>query len=201
MRILFQGDSVTDVGRDREDFNNLGNGYVKLIAEQLGQAFECLNRGVSGNRVTDLQERWQEDCLDLKPDLLSILIGINDVWRRYDDDDPTSTEAYEAGYRDLLAKIRTETKAKLIILEPFLLHTTKERASWREDLDPKRSVAAKLAEEFDAVFIPMDSIFTEATKMKEPSYWAEDGVHPSEAGHRFIADTWVKKFMETKDDQ
>ncbi len=204
MRILFQGDSVTDVGRNREDFDGLGNGYVKFIVEQLSstqEGMECLNRGISGNRVIDLQERWQEDCLDLKPDVLSILIGINDVWRRYDSNDPTSVEAYEAGYRELLTKFRAETKAKLIILEPFLLHTTEERASWREDLDPKRRVAATLAEEFDAVFIPLDRVFTEATKEKVPNYWAEDGVHPSEAGHRLIAATWVKVFMEARDDQ
>lgn len=200
MRILFQGDSITDVGRDRSDFKDLGNGYVKIISEmmksrQVGDKIECLNRGISGNRVLDLQERWQEDCIDLKPDILSILIGVNDVWRRYDSDDPTSLEAFEAGYRDILRRFRALSHGKLVILEPFLLHVSDERASWREDLDPKRVVVATLAQEFDALYIPLDTYFSKASENKAPSYWAADGVHPTKAGHKMMAEIWIEKVV------
>ena len=206
MRILFQGDSITDVGRDKDSFSDLGNGYVKWIAEDLAASennrnMECLNRGISGHRVLELQGRWKKDCIDLKPDVLSILIGINDVWRRYDSNDPTTLEAFESGYMDILTSYRSLTDGKLMILEPFLLHTTEERAAWREDLDPKRKVVAKLAAEFNAVYIPLDSIFAAASEDQLPSYWAADGVHPSEAGHKLIAEAWIKKFKEFGYDQ
>lgn len=206
MRVLFQGDSITDVGRNRDDFKDLGNGYPSIIAEHYQAAasnppIEWLNRGISGHRVVDLQERWQEECIDLKPDILSILIGINDVWRRYDSNDPTSVQAFEAGYRDLLRRFRAVSKAKIILIEPFLLHVSEERRRWREDLNPKRLVVAKLAEEFDALYIPMDVVFEQATKTKAPAYWAADGVHPTQAGHRLIADTWNKMVEEVGYDQ
>lgn len=206
MRVLFQGDSITDVGRNRDDFKDLGNGYPNIIAEHYQAAasnppIEWLNRGISGHRVVDLQERWQEECIDLKPDILSILIGINDVWRRYDSNDPTSVQAFEAGYRDLLRRFRAVSKAKIILIEPFLLHVSEERRRWREDLNPKRLVVAKLAEEFDALYIPMDGVFEQATKTKAPAYWAADGVHPTQAGHRLIADTWNKMVEEVGYDQ
>jgi len=201
MRILFQGDSITDTGRDRDSEGSLGAGYVNKVAEKLrvtypSRTYECLNKGISGNRVIDLQGRWQEDCLDLMPDVLSILIGVNDVWRKYDSNDPTHVEDFENIYRDILTQAQTKTQAKLILLEPFLLHTPADRAAWREDLDPKRLVVKKLAEEFKAVYIEFDQIMTEKALEKSPEYWAADGVHPTDAGHDLIADRWIEVALE-----
>lgn len=195
--VLFQGDSVTDTGRNREDINNLGEGYCKMIADKykvdhLERDVRFINKGISGNRLVDLQSRWQEDCIDLQPDVVSILIGINDVWRRYDDNDPTTAQEYEAGYREILTRVKEETRAKIIIMEPFLLHYPKDRLSWRVDLDPKRKVAQQLAEEFDADYIRLDDIFRKQVETNEPQFWAADGVHPTQAGHRLIAEELSK---------
>lgn len=195
-RVLFQGDSITDVGRNREDENGLGGGYPLLIAALLSAmhpelSVTVLNRGISGNRVKDLQARWQEDCLSLKPDWVSILIGINDMWRRYDSNDPTGAEAYEAGYRDILSQTK-RMGARMIILEPFLLPTDPDKATaWREDLDPKIQAARRLAREFDALYVPLDGLFAAACVQAAPAYWAADGVHPTPAGAGLIARAWL----------
>lgn len=151
-----------------------------------------LNRGVGGDRVKDMRARWQEDCLDLKPDWVSIMIGINDCWRRFDANDATSAWDFEAAYRDILVQVKQKTKARLIIMEPFLLHAREEQRQWRGDLDPKIEVARKLAEEFGAVVVPLDRLFSEACGAQPPAYWAGDGVHPSLPGHALIAQAWLK---------
>jgi len=193
--VLFQGDSVTDCGRDRADPGSLGGGYAAMTAAWFAAAHpgtpaRFMNRGISGNRVKDLQVRWSVDCLDLKPDWLSILIGINDCWRRYDSGDPTGVEGFEAGYRGILEPAR-KAGIRLVLMEPFVLHITPERASWREDLDPKIAVVRKLAREYSAKLVPLDSMFREACGEREPSFWAADGVHPSAAGHAFISRAWL----------
>ncbi|MDR0401007.1 MAG: GDSL-type esterase/lipase family protein, partial [Treponema sp.] len=135
--VLFQGDSITDCDRSREDGNDLGNGYPAKIAglwrnlyPGLGPRF--LNRGISGNRVRDLTARYDADFRALKPDLVSILIGINDTWRRYDSGDPTSTEAYEKNYRILLENLKRDLPgAAIVIMEPFLLNSDPAKAQWR----------------------------------------------------------------------
>ena len=124
--ILFQGDSVTDAGRSREDDAQLGLGYPRLVSSLLSASYpelglQFINRGISGNRVRDLKARWSEDCLELKPDILTILIGINDCWRRYDREDPTSPEQYEEDYRWILTQTQERTAAQIILLEPFVL--------------------------------------------------------------------------------
>jgi lysophospholipase L1-like esterase len=194
--VLFQGDSITDAGRSREDDTQLGGGYANMVAAWYSAAHperkvRFLNRGISGHRVKDLQSRWQADCLDLKPDVLSILIGINDVWRRYDSNDPTTCDAYEAAYRDILTQVRENLDTRIILLEPFVLPTPPDREAWAEDLDPKRQAAARLAEEFDAAFVPLHSMFQDASQHREAGFWAGDGVHPSQAGHALIAQGWL----------
>lgn len=197
-RILFQGDSVTDCGRDRQIFNSPGNGYVSMIAGMLSALQpelgpECLNRGISGNRTGDLLKRWKEDCLELKPDVLSILIGINDVWRRYDRNLPTSVETYRENYRQLLEQtVQALPQVKLIFLEPFLLPVPEDRISWREDLDPKIDAARHLAREFKATYVPLDGIFNTASTIQPSAFWAQDGVHPTPAGHGLIAKSWLE---------
>jgi len=196
--VLFQGDSVTDAGRNYQNDNELGWGYPMLISSWFSAMYpekkvRFINRGISGHRVCDLQNRWSKDCLDLKPDVLSILIGINNTWRRYDSNDPTSTADFEKGYRDLLEKTKKNTKAKIILCEPFVLPVPADRLTWREDLDPKINVVRNLAIEYQCQLVPLDGVFAQAATRREPAFWASDGVHPSSAGHALIAQTWLKE--------
>lgn len=194
--ILFQGDSITDWYRSRENDNDLGTGYVNFIAAYLDATYpekriKFINRGISGNRVVDLLNRWDEDCIALKPDLVSILIGINDCWRRYDRNDPTSVEDFEKNYRKILTQIKERLDAKIVLCEPFVLPYPEDRKQWREDLDPKIQVVRKLSLEFDTLYVPFDGIFASACAKREPAFWAEDGVHPTYAGHALMAKTWL----------
>jgi lysophospholipase L1-like esterase len=195
--VLFQGDSITDAGRSRDNNALLGGGYANAVAAWFGMLHpelqvRFLNRGISGNRVRDLQARWQADCLDLKPDWVSIMIGINDTWRHYDRNDPTAAADYAAGYREILQRTRAEAGARLILLEPFVLPYPEDRKGWREDLDPKIAAVRDLAREFGALYIPLDGLFAAAAARREPAFWAADGVHPSQAGHAFIARHWLQ---------
>ncbi|WP_409345227.1 SGNH/GDSL hydrolase family protein [Paenibacillus sp. MBLB4367] len=195
--VLFQGDSITDAGRIKENGADLGRGYALMTAGLYGSrhpenGVAFLNRGISGNRVKDLQGRWQEDCIDLKPTIVSIYIGINDTWRRYDRNDPTSAESYEAGYRELLTRTKEELGAKIVLIEPFVLPVPEDRRTWREDLDPKITVVRELAREFGALLVPLDGLFAQASMHEKPAFWAPDGVHPSPAGHALIAKAWLQ---------
>lgn len=196
-RILFQGDSVTDVGRLREEEDNLGFGYPMMVASFFAAKYPekkvCfLNRGNGGERVRDLEKRWQEDCLDLKPTMVSILIGINDCWRKFDSNDPTTLAEFESSYRVLLDKIKKQGIKKIIMLEPFVLPVTEDRKAWREDLDPKINVIRELAREYGATLIPLDGIFSATSVLKPCSFWTIDGVHPTNAGHALISREWLK---------
>jgi lysophospholipase L1-like esterase len=195
--VLFQGDSITDCGRDYANPNSLGVGYGAFIGAFFSAAYpdlgvRFLNRGISGNRVKDLVARWTPDCIDLKPDWVSIMIGINDCWRRYDANDPTALAAFEQDCRLILNRTVKEISAKLILLEPFVLPYPPDRVAWREDLDPKIDAVRRLAREFKAVYVPLDGLFAAASARVEPSFWAEDGVHPTAAGHALIAKEWLK---------
>ena len=195
--VLFQGDSITDAGRSRDNPAELGRGYANVVAAWFGMLHpelqvRFLNRGISGNRAVDLRARWQADCLDLKPDWVSILIGINDTWRRYDRNDPTAAADYASAYREILERTRDAARARLILLEPFVLPHPADRQAWREDLDPKIAAGRDLAREFGAIYIPLDGLFAAATTRREPAFWAADGVHPSQAGHAFIAHAWLQ---------
>ena len=195
--VLFQGDSITDAGRSWTYDAELGQGYAAMAAAWFSALYPhkrvtFLNRGISGNRVRDLRARWQKDCLDLKPGWVSIMIGVNDTWRRYDSGDATSTEAYERDYRAILEAVCDRLHARLIILEPFLLPVPPDREVWRVDLDPKIAVARTLAREFNALYVPLDGLFAEAATRREPAFWLPDGVHPTPAGHAFIAQAWLR---------
>jgi len=194
--VLFQGDSITDAGRSRDSDADLGRGYAAMIAAWYSarhpeKQVRFINRGISGNRAKDLRARWQADCLDLKPSWVSILIGINDTWRRFDSNDPTSTEDYEAAYRAILTEVRNQLHAQLIILEPFVLPVPPDRRNWRADLDPKITAARQLAREFGALYVPLDGLFAAAATRRELAFWAADGVHPTPAGHALIAQAWL----------
>ncbi len=197
MRVLFQGDSVTDAGRDRENPANLGNGYPRYAAALLRERFperewEFLNLGISGNRTGDLLARWKEDCIDIQPDFLSILIGINDTWRAFDSNNPTTVEQFEDNYRRLLEDVKNHTHAKILMMEPFVLRDTPAKDAWRADLDPKIQVVRRLAWEYADGYVPLDGLFAAACMEQGPLYWTADGVHPVEAGAKRIAAAYVE---------
>ena len=200
MRILFQGDSITDAGRDYSDYHELGQGYPKYAAELIRDRFddpkngtiEFINLGISGHRTRDLRARWQKDCIDLQPDIVSIMIGINDTWRAFDSNDPTPVEEFESNYRYLLSEIKAHTNAKILLLEPYVLPDVPAKDAWRADLDPKIQAVRRLAREFADAYIPTDGLFAAACVQQEPSHWSGDGVHPNENGSRFIAAYYAK---------
>jgi acyl-CoA thioesterase I len=185
--IVFAGDSVTDCGR-RSDPAGLGDGYVKNLSDAFGaDRPRIVNAGISGHRAVDLAARWQTDVLAHEPVLVSILVGINDTWRRYDEDDPTSTESFERSYRELLEPVRS---LQLVLIEPFLLAVKEEQHIWREDLDPKIDVVRSLAAEYGALLVPADVEFNRIASTVGATTLADDGVHPTAAGHELLADLW-----------
>ena len=201
-RILFQGDSITDGNRGRSADPNhiMGHGYAFLIAAKYGAAFPehklvFLNRGISGNKVTDLAARWQRDTLEFKPDLLSILIGVNDTGR-------APLEIFEPTYDKLL----TETKAanpsvRFVLLEPFCLpvgHTLERGESWVAELTERQKITARLAKKHGAVLVPCQKVFTDACKRASADYWIWDGIHPTYSGHQLLADAWVEAVRKAK---
>ncbi|UQZ36253.1 GDSL family lipase [Paenibacillus sp. PK3_47] len=195
--ILFIGDSITDCGRNYGDPSSLGTGYALMAAARLGLQYPdknltCINRGISGNRAIDLQQRWEKDCLELNPTWVSIYIGINDTWRYYDSGQETTAEEFTAIYRDLIERTKKATDARLVLIEPFVLPVPEDRKGWRRDLDPKIHAVRELAREYGALLVPLDGLFAAASVKAAPAYWAGDGVHPSPAGHALIADAWLR---------
>ncbi|MHA0857839.1 SGNH/GDSL hydrolase family protein [Paenibacillus sp. CMAA1364] len=194
--ILFIGDSITDCGRDYANNSSLGTGYAFLAAAEWGRKYpqkntNFINRGISGNRVIDLQRRWEEDCLRINPAWVSIYVGVNDVGFRYNHQEETTLEEFYAGYRSLIERTQEHTDAKLILVEPFLLPIPDDRKLWREDLDPKIQAIRDLAREFQTLYVPLDGLFTAASTQSGLAYWASDGLHPSPAGHSLIAKAWL----------
>jgi lysophospholipase L1-like esterase len=199
--ILFIGDSITDMQRSRNPYgwdqnHLLGHSYVFLISGRLGIDavdfnYTFSNRGISGNTVADLKKRWQKDAIDPKPDLLSILIGTNDVGRG------VTPQAYERDYRTILSKSRKENpKLKLVLLDPFVLRSSKlgDQKIWQNRktaTDQMGMVVARLAKEFKAVHVPMQDIFDEAISVAPAVHWIWDGIHPLPAGHEIIARSWL----------
>lgn len=196
-RVLFQGDSITDAGRDRGNEASLGGGYAGMIAAWLtarypGRKLTFLNRGISGNRVPDLDARWSADCLDIQPDWLSLLIGINDTFSRVRGNDPTPVKAYEDGCRRLLDRVKEETDAGIILLEPFLLPSNEDLRPFRAMLDEHVDAIRRVARDYNTLYIPLDGLFAAAATQMVPEDWAYDGVHPTAAGHAFIAQAWIR---------
>lgn len=192
-KLLFLGDSVTDAGRDFENDRELGHGYVKIIADQLEQEdVTVINRGVSANRVADLHRRIEADAISLQPDVVTIMIGINDTWFSFSRWEDTSVTAFKEVYRVILNRIKTETNAELILMEPLVLLYPEDRKEWRGDLDPKIGAVRELAAEFGATLIPLDGLMNALAIKHGPTFLAEDGVHPTKAGHEAIASTWLE---------
>jgi lysophospholipase L1-like esterase len=201
--LLFQGDSITDCGRDRtvaepNRANALGTGYPLLIASRLlGERPEAglriYNRGISGNKVPDLDARWQADALDLKPDILSILVGVNDLWHKLNGHYAGTVEEYETGYGALLDRTKQALPGvRLVVLEPFVLRTGAVTDAWFPEFDQRRAVAARVAERAGATFVALHGLFERLSRQAPPAYWAADGVHPTVAGHGVIARAWLE---------
>lgn len=202
MTILFQGDSITDCGRDRNATNpntGLGAGYAlltaaRLLAENPGAKLRCFNRGISGNRIVDLYARIKADTINLKPDVLSILIGVNDTWHEFGSGNGVAVPKYERVYRDFLTEVRAALPAiQFVLCEPFVLRCGVVTGDWVTEMDQRRVVVKKLAGEFGAKFVPFQAMFDAAAKEAAPEYWAGDGVHPTAAGHHRMAETWMKE--------
>jgi lysophospholipase L1-like esterase len=208
LTVLFQGDSITDCGRDRRDTapnttGGLGTGYPLLVAATTlrlspERGLRFYNRGVSGNRVPDLQERWQHDALDLAPDVLSILIGVNDLWHKILGRTTGTVQDYESGYDALLARTRAALPAtRLVVLEPFILRTGAVDESWARagafaEFDQRRAAAERVARARGAIWVPLHGMFEQLVRRAPPAYWAADGVHPTPAGHAAIAQLWLE---------
>jgi lysophospholipase L1-like esterase len=201
-RIVLYGDSITDAGRarDAEPNQNLGNGYANAVASQLNSEFpqwnlEFWNRGISGNRVYDLEERLEADVLVLKPTLVSILIGINDTWRRYDSGLLSPVEEFQASLNRIVEKLQGNG-AQVLLLEPFLLPVPEDRRAWREDLNPRIEAVRDVARQHSLRLVPLDGLFAAASAQRESAFWLPDGVHPSAPGHALIARHWVEAALE-----
>jgi lysophospholipase L1-like esterase len=204
--ILFQGDSITDAGRRRENYYandalGMGAGYahhavVTLLGRHPGRRFRCYNRGVSGNKVFQLAERWHDDCLQLRPDVISILIGVNDFWHTLSHAYQGTAEIYERDFRRLLDRTREALpETRLLIGEPFVAaggSAIDQR--WGADFAAYQAAAQRVAADYEAVFIPYQTVFDEALKTAPAAYWCPDGVHPSLAGAYLMAQAWMAGF-------
>jgi len=205
LRILFQGDSITDGNRGRnEDPNHImGHGYAFSVASRVGAdfpaaGFSFFNRGISGNTVTDLEQRWQKDTLDLKPDVLSVLVGINDVGALIEHwSEPKSVEEFEAGYRKLLTLCKQQNPKILFILGmPFVFPVGSRKENWnlwKDETHARAEVVRKIAKDFDAVYIDFQTLFEKASKLASIEYWIWDGIHPTVFGHELMAREWIKQ--------
>ena len=190
IKLLYQGDSITDAGRDYNDSHNLGNGYPKYAAEYLKEKysdidFEFIDLGISGNQTKDLVERLQKDFIDIQPDIVSILIGINDVWHHAEDKSWIPNDIFEDRYNTVLKAIKKQTNAKIMIMEPFLI-PVEDKLFFREDLAPKIEIIRKLAREYADAYLPTDGLLQSAFIGDEPTSYAADGVHPTEKGADYI---------------
>ena len=205
--ILFQGDSITDAGRSREDLTSLGNGYPNFAAGLAEKSYpgeyRYINRGISGNRSIDLLARVKADIINLKPDFMSILIGVNDVWHELDFNNGVDNSRYKLYYRLLLEQVREALPdTKLLIMEPFVLkgeNILKYYDKFRAEVELRAASAKELAVEFDIPFLPLQNKLDELFEQKPMGYWLGDGVHPTAEGHEFIVREWMTEFKKFAD--
>lgn len=200
IKLLFQGDSITDAGRDYNDIHNLGNGYPKFAAEFLKEKFsdtefEFIDLGISGNQTKDLVARLENDFVNIQPDIVSILIGINDVWHHAAEKDWIPDEVFEERYRTVLTAIKEKTNAKIMMIEPFLI-PVKDKLFFREDLYKKIEIERKLAREFADVYMPLDGLLASAYTNDDPLSFAADGVHPTAKGAEYIGKLYTDYISE-----
>lgn len=201
-KILFQGDSITDASRlFLPEYQGLGEGYVKKISEQLEEKLkqvEVINRGIAGECTSDLLRRWEEDCIEIDPDILTIMIGINDVWTMMEGDSVQTIREFEINYESLIKQAVTKTSAKIIVMEPFVFPWPASRILWRPLLDERIQVIRRLAYRYQLTLIPLDGILN--SKAINIGYDAitTDGVHLTSQGHALVADIWMETFFKLK---
>jgi len=195
--IVLQGDSITDAGRNTPGANGLGRGYAAMCIESLQALYPdyeltLYNRGISGDRVENLVSRWSRDCLDLKPNLVSIFIGINNVWHPYTNPEIRyNIEKFETDYVKIVEQT-VHSGAKLVIIEPFAFHHGSFPEKWREHLWQVNQVTRRIAMRYADAYIPLDGIMHEVSLAAEPVALSADGVHPTYDGHRVIAKHWLQ---------
>ena len=203
MRILFMGDSITDMYRSKEDDHNFGVGYALLVRASLGfeepGKYEFFNRGISGNRIVDIYARMKSDIVELKPDVMSILVGVNDIWHDYlAIPNGVSVEKYFKVYDMLIEELKEELpELKIIILEPFVLKARIIENIWddfNKGVRERAVMAKKIAEKHNLPFIPLQQGFDDLSKDIDTTYWLEDGVHPTSMGHEYIKREWINAF-------
>ncbi|ASA19926.1 SGNH/GDSL hydrolase family protein [Paenibacillus donghaensis] len=205
--VLFQGDSITDGNRGRDDDPNhiLGHSYAYIIGGKLGNELAeqqpvFYNRGVSGDRISDLYARWNEDAIFLRPDIISILIGVNDIWRTMKGEPSGVTDRFERAYRHVLEETsEVLPQTKLVLCEPFILNTgapAEDWTTWKQWITHHQQVVRRLAEEFHALYVPLQQPFNDAAQRAEAAYYLWDGVHPTAAGHDLIAKEWLRAVEE-----
>ena len=204
MRILFQGDSITDAGRDYNNDATLGRGYALLVEASLGYSepgeHMFINKGISGNRIVDLYARMKRDILNYKPDVMSILIGVNDVWHELGDS-PNGVDAdkFFKIYSMLIEEVKAELpNIKIMIMEPFVLEACSTEANWeyfKTETKKRAEMAKKIAEKYNLAFIPLQDGFDALAKKAPNNYWLGDGVHPTAKGHEYIKGEWLKAYF------
>lgn len=209
---MFQGDSITDCGRNRVDFYSVGNGYPNLVKATLGYdnagEYEFINKGVSGDRIVDLYARIKCDFINLKPDYASIFIGVNDAWHEINWQNGVDTEKFERIYTMLIEEIKEACpKTKLIIIAPYVLKGTATQnieefpdkwERFKKDVSEKAAVAQKIAKKYNLPLIELQPEFDKACEKAAAEYWTKDGVHPTECGHEIIKRLWLKAFEEIR---
>lgn len=208
--ILFQGDSITDCGRNREEISSTGTGYVHMVKGQLGfeypEEYEFINKGVSGNRIVDVYARIKMDIINLKPDYMSLLIGVNDVWHELGGrHNGVAAGKFEKIYNMLIDEIlEAHPDIKIMLLEPFVLEaaataaTEEEPERWdyfRTEVPLRAAAAKRIAEKYRLSFVALQDKFNAACKKAPASYWLRDGVHPTPMGHWIIKNEWIKAFQ------
>ena len=203
---VFQGDSITDADRSRNNDDYRGNGYPTMVAGDLGYKypgqFRFLNRGVSGDRIVDVNARIKRDLINLKPDYLSILIGINDVWHELGGNrNGVANPKYYRTYCEIIEEVLTMCPGvKIFILEPFVLKAAATENEWgvfQSETALRAASARAVAEKYGLTFVPLQEKFDAMCEKAEPSYWLLDGVHPSAMGHQLIADALCEAYEAT----
>lgn len=203
IKFLFQGDSITDAGRNRDDVTNFGLGYPNLVAAELMNKYpgeyEFINKGISGNRIVDLYARIKHEIINLQPDMMSILIGVNDVWHELNDKNGVAAPKFEKIYSMLIEEVKEALPdIKIFILEPFVLKgcgTERYFDEFLADVKLHSQAAKNVAEKYGLTFIPLQEKFDEATKLMPDTYWLADGVHPTPAGHALIKEELIKAIL------
>ena len=208
--ILFQGDSITDCGRHRERHEFVGDGYVQLVKAQLGyecpEEYEFQNRGIGGNRIVDVYARIKTDIINVKPDVMSMLVGVNDVWQELNEQNGVDAEKYEKIYCMMIEEIKEALpNVKIMIMEPFCLrasatdNTEEEPDRWnkfQKEVQKRAEKARKVADKYQLPFIALQDEFDKLSELATNTYWLRDGVHPTQMGHELIKREWLKAFSK-----